>query len=237
MTHKYVADLFSGKGGVAKSCRQLGLRTREWELDAGEIFDLVRLPVRQKLKQDIRRGRVVSVMLAPPCMSFSAARDRTSVIRDKDLPWGRLDTNDKDVQKMILGNQCMVAALDVIKECMKARVPWILEHPASSKAWHLPELLFWSQHARASAVTVDFCQFGAKWRKRTTLLCGNFDDQDIARLGKTCQGRSLCSRTGRKHIQLSGQSPEGVAWTKIAQPYPPKLCHSLAYSLTAHVRI
>ena len=87
MTHKYVADLFSGKGGVAKACRQLGLRTKEWEVDAGEIFDLVRLPVRQKLKQDIRRGRVVSVMLAPPCMSFSAARGRTSVIRDKDLPW------------------------------------------------------------------------------------------------------------------------------------------------------
>ena len=124
MTHKYVADLFSGRGGVAKACRQLGLRTREWELDAGEVFDLVRLPVRQKLKQDIRQGRVVSVMLAPPCMSFSAARDRTSVIRDKDLPWGRLDASDKDVQKMILGNQCMVAALDIIKECMKAGVPW-----------------------------------------------------------------------------------------------------------------
>ena len=32
---QYVADLFAGKGGVAKACRQLGYRTKEWELSRG----------------------------------------------------------------------------------------------------------------------------------------------------------------------------------------------------------
>ena len=36
-----------------------------------------------------------------------------------------------------------------------------------------------------------------------------------------CTGpRPLCSRTQKRHLALSGSSPQGVPWTKIAEPYP-----------------
>ena len=83
------------------------------------------------------------------------------------------------------------------------------------------------------AVFTDFCQYGCRWRKRTKLLCGNLDAQDVARLEKLCTGRGLCSRTHLPHLQLTGSNHQGIPWTRIAQPYPTGLCRDLAFTLTS----
>ena len=58
------------------------------------------------------------------------------------------------------------------------------------------------------ARSLDFCQFGTKWRKRTGLLCGNLDRQDLERLerlNRQCRGsHQLRSQTQQKHLQLTG---------------------------------
>ena len=232
---QYVADLFSGHGGVAKQCRRLGYMTREWELAHDNQFDLTKPSVLRKLKQDIDRSQVIAAMLAPPCSSFSVARDRTCVIRTKDFPWGLPSSmlSSSDQEKVRVGNACFRAALQIIKRLNVHRVPWILENPVSSKCWYLPQLSKLEASPLCTVVISDFCQFGTLWRKRTKFLCGNLDTQDVARIGRLCRGRGVCDRTGRQHFQLTGSNHQGVPWTHIAQPYPTLLCKQLAFSLTA----
>lgn len=65
-----------------------GFNAREWELLKGPDGDLTTPAVLQSVKYDIAKHRILAAMLAPPCSSFSVARDRTRVIRNKEYPWG-----------------------------------------------------------------------------------------------------------------------------------------------------
>ena len=231
---QYVADLFAGVGGVAHQCRRLGYRAKEWEISRGVQFDLTRPMVLKAIRQDIDKQLVLAAMLAPPCSSFSVARDRTCVIRTRQHPWGLpshlLTTADKT--RVENGNKCFLAALKIISWLDQHHIPWILENPSSSKCWFLPPLQDLMAAPHCVTVLTDFCQFGTQWRKRTQLLCGNLDSQDVARLERLCSGRGLCSRTGCKHFQLTGSNRQSIPWTRIAQPYPKELCKQLAFVLT-----
>ena len=131
-----------------------------------------------------------------------------------------------------IGNACFKAALKIIKWLDEYGVPWVLENPSTSKAWYLPPLVQLEQASHTQTIVTDFCQFGTKWRKRAKLLVGNMDPDDIARCCRLCHGPpGLCSRTQKRHFHLTGSARNGVPWTRIAQPYPPQLCHHLAYSL------
>jgi hypothetical protein len=78
--------------------------------------------------------------------------------------------------------------------------------------------------------------FGMQWRKSTSFLHVHVD---LSRIGDMrCLGarRGLCKRTGRPHRILSGKTPEGTFWTKIAEPYPVALCKMLALAWEDHWR-
>lgn len=232
---QYVADLFAGKGGVAKACRQLGYRAKEWELSRGPQFDLTKRSVLRQLRLDVQQGLILAAMLAPPCSSFSIARDRTAVIRTRDHPWGLPDhmLSPTDQVKVQLGNQCFRSALKIISWLDRQKIPWILENPFTSKCWFLPPIRKLMQSNHVLTVRVDFCFYGTLWRKRTCLLCGNLDTQDVDRLRHLCKGRGLCSFSGKSHFQLTGSNHQGIPWTRIAQPYPTGLCRDLAFCLTS----
>jgi len=80
-------------------------------------------------------------------------------------------------------------------------------------------------------ITCHFCQYGTAWKKPTSFLCGQIHPDELHRLTKVCHGRGTCS----PHFQLSGSRNDGTPWTKIAEPYPAKLCQDLAYTLTSHL--
>lgn len=145
---EYVADFFAGVGGVAKACRHLGFAAKEWELNRGSEFDLTSRSVLRKIKKDVNARLVIAAMLAPPCSSFSVARDRTAVIRNRLHPWGLPDDQllPGDQIKVRVGNQCFQAALQIITWLDRHRIPWILENPAASKCWFLPPLQNFSNH-------------------------------------------------------------------------------------------
>jgi hypothetical protein len=233
---KYVADLFAGHGGVSRAVRAAGFNAKEWELLHGEHGDLTRPMVRHRIKQDVRNGLVLAAMLAPPCSSFSPARDRTSVIRTKECPWGIPShlLNAKDQIKVQIGNDCVQAAIELAVYFHKHKLPWILENPHASKMWFLAPLIDLMNDPDVQIVVSDFCQFGTKWRKRTRFLCGNIDYNDLHRVRHMCLGKEVCNVTGKPHFHLTG-SQHGIPWTRIAQPYPPRLCHGLVHALTAHV--
>ena len=229
----YCLDLFSGVGGVARQCRALGYVCKEWDISWGKQFNLTDVAVQSRIKQDIAQGKVLAAMLAPPCSSFSRARDRTRVIRTTRFPWGLPSRflSDAESASITLGNKCFRAAIDLIQCLDKHRVPWILENPSTSKCWWLPPLKTLLAAPHTHLRTVDFCQYGTPWQKRTCLLAGNLDFDDTARLARLCRGHGICSRTHQPHVQLTG-CRHGRRMTQVAQPYPHQLNKALAYCLT-----
>ena len=232
---RYVADLFSGDGGVARQIRRLGFCAKEWDINHGPQFDLTIPRVLKRLLSDIHHGRILAMMMAPPCTTFSVARDRTKIIRSRRFPWGlpkRFLTSEEH-QKVVVGNKCFQTCFELIDVLQKSQIPWILENPASSKCWFLPKMQQLMTSPACNLIITDFCQYNTRWRKRTALLTGNLDLQDCERLQRRCSGPvGWCSKTGCRHWQLTG-SHHGIPWTRIAQPYPKLLCQQLAFVLTA----
>lgn len=222
---------------MSRALRRRGFSARDWDLLRGNEYDLTRRPVQRLVKLDAQRGLILGAMLAPPCSSFSPARDRTRVIRSRQYPWGIPGIDGRDGMKLETGNRCLRGALDLVRCFHALRIPWIWENPRGSKMWYVKELCDLENDADVISITADFCQFGKKWRKRTKFLCGHIPEQDLARLSKMCQGkRGVCSATGCRHFQLSGSNKRGMPWTRIAQPYPGPLCEALAHALVGKAR-
>ena len=232
---QYVADLFSGKGGVAAACEKLGFVARQWDIKYGHQCDLTNRKVLRALHLDVKNGKVLAVMMAPPCDSFSVARDRTKVIRTCSQPWGvsRALLTPAEQQKIAIGNACFRRCAALIRVLDAYSIPWVLENPSSSKCWNLPFLQRLVQSEHTCLLTTDFCAYGTIWRKRTNILAGNIPLDDLHRVDHRCSGRRCCEFTHKPHFHLTGKGPGGENWTAIAQPYPPKLCSGLAYALTA----
>ena len=51
-------------------------------------MDILDIRVYKKLENDLKRGRVLGVMMAPTCGSLSIAFQRSGPGRTKDMPWG-----------------------------------------------------------------------------------------------------------------------------------------------------
>ena len=135
---------------------------------------------------------------------------------------------DKNKTKCLLGDQRMAAAVKLCTALNRANVPCVMEHPAGSRMWQRPELRKLASLRGVYALLTDQCQRGARWRKTMQLLTGNLDSFGRDRLSRRCScidGR--CSRSGRPHGQLSGQAPNGKAWTSIVEHYPRELCHEI----------
>ena len=121
-------------------------------------------------------------------------------------------------------------AFKIIRWLDQHAIPWILENPHSSKCRFLPPMQKLMSSPHTQVIVVDFCQYGTKWRKRTRLLAGNVEYDDIQRLIQhRCVGtKGICTRTGRRHFQLTGSNKKGIPYTRLAQPYPSGLCQVLS---------
>jgi len=236
MKGKYMADFFGGQGSVAAGCRAQGLQARGFDTQHGDEFDLTRASVRRPVIRDIADGKIVAAALGPPCGSWGPAGNRTAVLRTQAEPWGisTRPLTEKESARIEVGNNTMEATLKLVKALHRHRVPWIFEHPQASKVYSTKE---WQEVMALPSVhtrTADQCQYGTKWRKRTTFTCGHMDELDTERLSWRCTGkRGWCSRTGKRHSHLEGTAPGGKRWTAISQAYPPKLGRAMSMALLA----
>ena len=236
MKERYVADLFSGVGGVARHVRLLGFQAREWERQKGDCYDLTQPSVIRHLEQDASRKKLIAAMLALPCGSFSGINRFAG--RSRRDPWASQYKHETPymVESVAAGNRCMRAELRIIRILERHEIPWILEHPLTSRAWWLPAFDALRRKAHVEFIVFDQCMYGTPWKKATALLCSRIDNS--ARLSHRCSGRrGTCSRTSKAHITLRGADPKsGKNWTAIASPYPAKLNRSLAFALVDSAR-
>lgn len=233
----YVMDLFSGQGGVARACADLGFSSKEWDFKYGHQHDLTDLKVQKRIFSEVKRGVVLAVMMAPASTSFSVARDRAKVIRNRTYPWGlpKIFLTEAERDKVRAGNSIFRFCIQLVQLLLERKIPFILENPRSSKCWNLPAIRTLMADPRVHMVQLDFCQFGTPWKKPTSLMVGFLDRLDTARLAQAhcCGTGGLCSRTGKRHFLLTGTCGRtGTPWTQVAQQYPRKLCQSLAFCLT-----
>ena len=84
--------------------------------------------------------------------------------------WGLEGLSYKDKTKVKAANNMVIGAFRVIRRALKLRIPGYLENPLTSRLWKLPQFQKWIDAGLGSFVTLDMCQYGTPWRKRTRTL-------------------------------------------------------------------
>ena len=226
-TRQVFLELFSGSGRIAAHIRKSGHAALEIDVRHGQHMDLLDRSVQKLVLGWVASGVVWGCWLGTPCTTWSVAHT-TPVVRSKSFPWGVPGLASRHALAVNLGNATARFSFEVIKLCIRLRIPVCLENPASSRLWACPALTPLLSQA-ADVKTSAFCQYGERWRKLTRVAGWNTGTLDG--LGKTCTGRrGLCSRTGLPHIQLNGRT-QGISWTKIAEPYPAPWAAAAAHCL------
>eukprot|EP00438_Fugacium_kawagutii_P027913 Skav231459 [mRNA] locus=scaffold1847:913848:918299:- [translate_table: standard] len=215
-------DVYSGRKGFAKASIRYGAK---WvvtiDIDDGPQCDVLDAAVRRKLLRLIGSGIFEHVSCAPVCGSFSRAI--TPPVRSREFPRGIPGVSAKKQLKIDEGNQHSLFVAHVVKLCNKMKIAFWIENPFLSHLWYQPEWLELQPMLKANFFGCDFCRYGAPWRKRTrfyvgrrSLLCG---------MTKYCSG-------GHRHVLLRGRAKgKSACMTKLAEPYPRRLCLHLAHSV------
>ena len=114
-------EFFAGTGALTDAVRAVGIDCRDPdEFESGGVdFDQVQQVggLKDELRSLSSQGWQLALHLAPPCATFSRARDRrpSTRLRSMDTPLGLAPSNDK-VQK---GNRIGRRALDLAEWVMR----------------------------------------------------------------------------------------------------------------------
>lgn len=201
-------EICGGSGVVSEHAARLGLIVcTPIELSDSPHFDLENPRLIEWICVMLQKGRFRSVMLEPPCTTFSAAAH--PCVRSYRQPAGfnRLDA------KTLLGNmlafRCFIIMIMLC--AYHADRPNLLEQPLLSKmAW----LSIWAflRSLGFSVSFVDSCAFGSIHKKPFRLLSWRLDSSFLTR---RCCG-------GHRHVRIEG------AYTKPSSVYVPNLAEHFA---------
>ena len=143
-----------------------------------------------------------------PCNTWSRARRAPWSSRmptplrgnDPDTLMGLLGLSAGDQKKVREANAMLEGAVKVIRKSLQLHLPGYLENPLSSKLWKTNVVKRLLQKKNIHFVKVDSSQCNMPYKKPTGLLVFNCPQLHL----KRCKGRSLCSRAGKPHVQLTG---------------------------------
>ncbi len=218
-------DLYSGKKGFAKQSIRFGAA---WvltvDIEDGAQCDLLKKEVRYHIEKLLSFGVFEHVSAAPICASFSRAITPSvrSALHPRGVPSLRTTMRDK----VAAGNSHSLWLAKIIDVCIAMSILWWVENPDTSFLWWQPEWKRIFKKIGGRCFRVDFCTFQTPWRKRT-----KFATNRLSGLTRFCDG-------SHSHRILRGRSSEhGQAWTKVAEPYPRKLCALLAHAVCADLKI
>ena len=212
-------DLYSGKKGFAKASLRYGA---PWvlvvDIDDGPQCDLLDCNVRKRIEDAVTLGAFIHISAAPICGSFSRAV--TPAVRSRLHPRGLKGITENMKVKVRDGNSHSIWIASLIQLAISLGILYWVENPDGSFLWLQPEWKGLPSQAADSYFKVDFCTYGTPWRKRTRFLTS----------GRLSHVRRLC-RGNHEHVLLRGRSKaHKAAWTKVAEPYPRRLCAVLAHA-------
>ena len=220
-----ILELFAGSGRFSAAARKHGWGTVALDISQGPEGDLTDPLVVEVVCGWLSSGCVAICWLGTPCSSWSRARHDINGHgpRTRQSIYGVPNLSKADQERILLGNLTMRSSAKMINVARRSGTVCVLENPFSSLLFYAPPIARIAP--KASRLVVDFCRFGTRWRKRTMLLVWNAGD--VSEHSRLCQGRKgICSQSGKHHLILKGLDPSShMPWTKIAEPYPPRLCH------------
>ena len=225
-------ELFAGIGGISDFLERKGFGMIRVELLNG--IDACCPLVLNALRGLISSGVVVFLWCGTPCSTWSQCRRDINGAGPRSRGehiFGKPNLSTAENARLKLGNATMKVTARVLTWCLKSRTCAVLENPVNSLLWHAPPISH-IVFREGRLISLDYCCYGTRWRKRTrfwTYECG-----DVDRLCLRCTGRRvLCSVTNKPHIQITGYCPVSKQrMSKVAEPYPKRL--SSAWSSVIH---
>ena len=209
-----MCDVFSGQGGfgsaVAESCQ---CRVAYIDTARDPTHDLTRTGFLEQLIGLILAGYFFMVHFAPPCSTWSRARQPPLRARGEHI-YGLPHLTRAQRRRAEEGNRLARAAVRLIRACIEAKVGFSIENPHTSMMWDMPEMMDIQNASDSFSLSLVYCAYGAKWLKPTRLLT---NVKELVSLATSCKG-------DHEHQTLRGSSPEGVLWTRLAAAYPADLC-------------
>ena len=213
------------------------------DLALSDQHDMMNTERVERLLRKLRSQEIAAVLAAPPCETWSRARGRIidpdapgpRILRDFHSPWCKSGLTKPELEQLRVANGLMYTTLLVALTCLMAGVRFVVEHPAAPveaqlatiwRTWPIKLLL---QHHAVVLHTIWQSDFGAKFRKPTTLM--------TIWLADFAAGlRVWMEPVEAQDLRpLAGRDSEGYT-TRFAKEYPPALNRSLAHALLADVQ-
>jgi len=239
-----LVEVFSGDVILVAALRRHGHFVTEWDIKWGAAWDLTRPSNSRLLRGWVMSGKVWGLHFGVPCESWTRARDRgpprmpgklagwPSRLRSDEEIWGLAAVmHPPDGAVINVGNQLALITLSVMRAAKHMQLPFIVENPATSRLWLIPQMQRAQRWDHASFDTTLYYMDGKPWKKPTSILAYRVDLSTVVR---QCHGVSrMCQRSQKPHQLLTGKSPSGMLWTRVAQPYKQKLVTRWAAALEA----
>jgi len=198
----------------------------DFDLAKGGQFDLTRKVVINVLEGWCKAGIIRGAWVAFPCTTFSQARrpPLRSAACLRGLP-AMLAVPRLRLQ-IEAGDRTLAAASRLAHCFVRQGVVVVFENPHSSLAWQDGRWKALTKQVSVVKHVLDYCQFGARWRKRTMLV--TIHTGTIDKFNCMCTGRRGRCSSGEPHVRLKGALPGIGRLTRAAEPYPAPLALAAA---------
>ena len=222
-------ELFAGNGELTEQVAKVVETLPPQDYHTKNGVDFTDLGAVQSLWEEWRalsdQGARLLFHVAPPCATFSRARDRShrTRLRSSALPGGWYP-NDPRTQEGNAIARHTALSVDFLVNELGAAGTW--EQPAGSYMFPYLEQSNMLTSVPDRVVLLHQCKFGRPWKKPTTFSC--FGGLRLRALDRRCTPSSPCSR--KFHVALGF----GGAATAPAAAYPSALCAAYAADIAAH---
>ena len=225
-------EYFAGKAELSKAVAKVGVVIGEPEDLASGGLDFVDKRTVQRVKEELTRlasgAHHLVVHFAPPCASFSRARDRAkrTKLRSAAHPDGIPSKVKACRIPNLVAKKCFKLARWAAR-ILKAKVS--VDNPAGSYLWAFSETLETNENYDDWVdVEFDTCRFGAPYKKSTRLRCWNWRPSKLANKCTKEDDTYTCGvKVSEDHAVLGF---EGLP-TSEAAAYVPKLCREWALAI------
>ena len=212
--HYDFIEVFSGASTVTKALDLLGYVVGPpVDLSISPEYDVSYVHVMEWLSFMVAEGFLQSVMVEPPCTTFSIIR--RPALRSKFCPFGF----NPDCRQTKVGNLLACRALQLMVLCHVNLVAGLLEKPFTSLLKHFPSFRALLGRDCVSQRRTDSCMFGSIHRKSFSFLGVHVDLSGL---------QCVCDRS-HTHVPIEG------SYTKKSATYTPLLAEALAITLGAAI--
>ena len=188
-------EIFGGSGRVSEAMSSLGYVVAPvLDLTNSKAYDISQTEMMRWIFHMLDSEAFRSLLLAPPCTTFSPAA--FPAVRSYKVPKGW----DRKHPKVLQGNLTAFRSLIIFKYARKKRRPIGLEQSRRSKMAWLPEWRSELEHGAEEAVIAS-CQFGSIHQKEFRLLLHDIPAHWLDR---------RCSRD-HTHVKIQGQYTKASA--------------------------